>query len=283
VVCRRRHCPRARDDPGFMLVFQEKTPPYLVTIVEIHPESIAWGRADNRRAIDTYIECKDTGVWPDTPTTSNCSTCPRGGSANTKPHSKQEPTTTWRSHEQRTRHPPQEHARLRQARPADRRRSLPRHRSGPDGRHHRTAGSARRRRRCGTDASRLLPPEHRRESLLLPAAQRRNRHRPHRSPREGLARCWETSTSASPNCPRRRARPVRDDRVRLGHGGQRPQRRNVHRPPQAGREEQRHPRRHQRHQREQRQQRREAHAAVPVRRCCPCGSPPWPKRCAGKR
>lgn len=52
------------DNPGFMLVVQEKTPPYLVTIVEIHPESIAWGRADNRRAIDTYIDCKEAGVWP---------------------------------------------------------------------------------------------------------------------------------------------------------------------------------------------------------------------------
>lgn len=50
--------------PTFVLVFQEKTEPYVVTVVEPDRTSIQIGRYLNREAIETYRECKRTGHWP---------------------------------------------------------------------------------------------------------------------------------------------------------------------------------------------------------------------------
>ena len=50
--------------PSFVFVVQEKTPPYLVSVVEWHPEAVRIGRARNERAIDIYRECIETGDWP---------------------------------------------------------------------------------------------------------------------------------------------------------------------------------------------------------------------------
>lgn len=52
------------EDPAFVLVFQEKTPPYLVTVAEPDRDALARGEAENRAAIEIYRECMETGVWP---------------------------------------------------------------------------------------------------------------------------------------------------------------------------------------------------------------------------
>lgn len=53
------------DDPRFRFVVQEKTPPYLVTVVEYDDEALAEGRRLNRAAVDLYAECVRTNTWPD--------------------------------------------------------------------------------------------------------------------------------------------------------------------------------------------------------------------------
>jgi len=50
--------------PSFIFVVQEKTPPYLVSVVELEPEAVRIGRARNERAIDIYRHCVKTGDWP---------------------------------------------------------------------------------------------------------------------------------------------------------------------------------------------------------------------------
>ena len=50
--------------PSFVFVVQEKQPPYLVSIVEWHPEAIRIGRRRNERAIGIYRECVKNGEWP---------------------------------------------------------------------------------------------------------------------------------------------------------------------------------------------------------------------------
>jgi hypothetical protein len=52
------------DAAAFVFVFQEKTPPYLITIVQADPEAVEWGRRRNRKALDTYRVCTETGHWP---------------------------------------------------------------------------------------------------------------------------------------------------------------------------------------------------------------------------
>lgn len=51
-------------DTAFVLIFQEKDPPHLVTVAE--PDSVALriGRDLNRRALQTYAECSAAGEWP---------------------------------------------------------------------------------------------------------------------------------------------------------------------------------------------------------------------------
>lgn len=51
-------------EPAFVFVFIEKTPPHLVTVAQPSPEAIQWGRVLNRKAIDVYRHCKQTGRWP---------------------------------------------------------------------------------------------------------------------------------------------------------------------------------------------------------------------------
>jgi len=52
------------DDPDFLLAFQSKTPPFLVSVIRIRPHHIDLGRRRNRLAINVYSECTETGVWP---------------------------------------------------------------------------------------------------------------------------------------------------------------------------------------------------------------------------
>jgi len=48
----------------FRFVFQEKTPPYLVTVVNLDSDAVTWGGVLNRKAIDVYQRCQITGAWP---------------------------------------------------------------------------------------------------------------------------------------------------------------------------------------------------------------------------
>lgn len=51
-------------DAAFVLIAQEKTPPYLVTVVQPDPPALDIGRDQNRRALELYAECTATGRWP---------------------------------------------------------------------------------------------------------------------------------------------------------------------------------------------------------------------------
>lgn len=56
----------------FVFIFQEKTEPYLVTVVTLDPVALRFGHDRNREAIDIYAYCRATGHWPaysDRPTT----------------------------------------------------------------------------------------------------------------------------------------------------------------------------------------------------------------------
>lgn len=52
------------DAQAFAFIVQEKEPPYLVTVVELPAELVERGRARNRRALDRFAECMESGVWP---------------------------------------------------------------------------------------------------------------------------------------------------------------------------------------------------------------------------
>jgi len=48
----------------FVLIAVESTPPHLVQIYHLDDESIQMGRMLNRKAINTFAECLQSGVWP---------------------------------------------------------------------------------------------------------------------------------------------------------------------------------------------------------------------------
>jgi hypothetical protein len=52
------------DDPGFVFVVQEKTPPYLVTVCELDDIAREAGRQRNRRAVERFRDCRESGIWP---------------------------------------------------------------------------------------------------------------------------------------------------------------------------------------------------------------------------
>jgi len=52
------------DEAAFLFVFQEKTPPHLITVVEPDPIAMQIGRAKVRDALRTYAYCQSTGRWP---------------------------------------------------------------------------------------------------------------------------------------------------------------------------------------------------------------------------
>lgn len=51
-------------DVQFVFIVQEKTPPYLVSVVELDAASVEAGRRRNDAAIDVYVQCRETGEWP---------------------------------------------------------------------------------------------------------------------------------------------------------------------------------------------------------------------------
>lgn len=52
------------DKVAFVLVFQEKDPPFLVRVVEIDAPALRIGHARNRLAIDIYTACTAANHWP---------------------------------------------------------------------------------------------------------------------------------------------------------------------------------------------------------------------------
>lgn len=50
--------------PVFVLIAQEKEPPYMVTVARVKPSAVEWGRVLNRRALHVYRRCSETGEWP---------------------------------------------------------------------------------------------------------------------------------------------------------------------------------------------------------------------------
>lgn len=52
------------DDAVFVFVAVEKTPPYLVNVIQLDVTAMRIGAALNRRALDIYAECDSTGTWP---------------------------------------------------------------------------------------------------------------------------------------------------------------------------------------------------------------------------
>lgn len=54
----------APEDAGFLLVMQEKEPPYLATVVEPDFAAMRIGAIRVRQAFDRYAECVTSGRWP---------------------------------------------------------------------------------------------------------------------------------------------------------------------------------------------------------------------------
>lgn len=55
------------EDAAFLFVFQEKTPPYLIQVVELDTAALRIGRERNRQALEIYRDCREAGVWPGYP------------------------------------------------------------------------------------------------------------------------------------------------------------------------------------------------------------------------
>jgi hypothetical protein len=51
-------------DPALVFIFQEKTPPYLITPVQLTQSSMELGDALGREAIGIYQRCVAADEWP---------------------------------------------------------------------------------------------------------------------------------------------------------------------------------------------------------------------------
>jgi hypothetical protein len=51
-------------DPAFVFIFQEKTPPYLITPVWPDDDAMDIGRERNRKARHVYARCMASDTWP---------------------------------------------------------------------------------------------------------------------------------------------------------------------------------------------------------------------------
>ncbi len=52
------------EDVAFLLIFQEKTPPYLISVIEPSVTALRIGHERNQRAIDIFKRCTETDHWP---------------------------------------------------------------------------------------------------------------------------------------------------------------------------------------------------------------------------
>lgn len=51
-------------DPAFLFIVQEKTAPYLSTVIQLDEDALQIGRHLNRKALRIYAECIETDTWP---------------------------------------------------------------------------------------------------------------------------------------------------------------------------------------------------------------------------
>lgn len=49
---------------GFLFIAQEKTAPYLTSVTELVPDAVARGAELNRRALQRFRDCQESGRWP---------------------------------------------------------------------------------------------------------------------------------------------------------------------------------------------------------------------------
>ncbi|MFF8447910.1 PD-(D/E)XK nuclease-like domain-containing protein [Streptomyces leeuwenhoekii] len=54
----------ADETAAFVFVCQEKTPPYVITVIEVNAAARRIGAARNRRALEIFAHCTATGYWP---------------------------------------------------------------------------------------------------------------------------------------------------------------------------------------------------------------------------
>jgi hypothetical protein len=54
----------ADEQAAFVFVFQEKDPPYLVTVVQVDDDALYLAEQRNRRAMEIYRDCVDADFWP---------------------------------------------------------------------------------------------------------------------------------------------------------------------------------------------------------------------------
>lgn len=54
----------ADSEAAFVFVCQEKTAPYVITVIEVNATARRIGAARNRRALETFAHCTATGYWP---------------------------------------------------------------------------------------------------------------------------------------------------------------------------------------------------------------------------
>lgn len=52
------------DPRGFVFIVQEKEPPYEVACIELDPDAVERGRTLNRRALERFRDCTESGLWP---------------------------------------------------------------------------------------------------------------------------------------------------------------------------------------------------------------------------
>lgn len=52
------------EDPHFVFIVQERTPPYLVTVCELDADALRIGRHRNRKALQIFTECQTNDHWP---------------------------------------------------------------------------------------------------------------------------------------------------------------------------------------------------------------------------
>jgi hypothetical protein len=51
-------------DAAFVFVVQEKNPPFVVSVIELGPDTLMWGRELNEESLRRYRHCTTTGQWP---------------------------------------------------------------------------------------------------------------------------------------------------------------------------------------------------------------------------
>jgi hypothetical protein len=49
---------------AFAFIVQEKTAPYLVSVVELDRAAVDRGRELNQRALERFRDCRDADLWP---------------------------------------------------------------------------------------------------------------------------------------------------------------------------------------------------------------------------